>query len=215
MPGLRLLRTTMIAFSLSLAAYGLAIDLSPALRAAQHRPVVVLARHTSQPALLEQRLLVLDWPETMRENDSDGITLAIDTGETTLSTGTPKAAPGDIYATHNVLAVARLELAGLETRREDVREPLLPGRPTTFRWTVRAGGPGVYRGTIWLHLQLVPKNNGPVDELLILARPIEIRVVNVMGLPGNIARILGGVGIVISALLGYPLLRDWRLLARR
>lgn len=174
-----------------------------------------IAAPTTGSVLLEQRVLGMNWPETLRQNDSDWIELSIDPKASTQTVADPKIEAPDIFATYTILTVARLDLAGLETPLTEIRESLLPGRQATFRWAVRAGEPGVYRGTIWLHLQFVPKANGPVDERLVLARPLEIRVADVMGFPGSIARFLGGTGIVISLLLGYPLLRDWRERAGR
>lgn len=172
---------------------------------------------TPQPALLERRWLILEWPTSIREKDSDLIVLTIamdENGRVTPTvqgvgpTGgaTPIDIP-DIYATHTIIAISRLDLAGMEAYREDIREPLRPGQPVTFQWSVRANDPGVYRGVVWLRLELVPKNGGPVDEMLLLARPIDVRVVTVLGLPGDVARILGGVGLVASTLLGYPFIQ--------
>lgn len=174
---------------------------------------------TPQPALLERRKLILEWPAAIREKDSQLIvlTIAMDENGTITPTvrlpgagdgGTPVEIP-NIYDTHTLLAVARLDLAGMEAYRENIREPLLPGKPVTFRWSVRANEPGVYRGVVWLHLEMVPKTGGTVEDMLLLASPIEIQVVTVLGLPGNVARIFGGIGLVASTLLGYPFIQRW------
>lgn len=174
---------------------------------------------TPQPALLERRLLVLNWPKTIRERDSELIVLTIEVDENGTITptvsapgkngeGTPVDIP-NLYDTHTILAVARLDLAGMEAYRENIREPLMPGKPAVFRWSVRAGEAGIYRGVVWLHLELVPKSGGPVNETLLMARPIEIQAVTVLGMPGDAARILGGIGIFASTLLGYPFVQRW------
>lgn len=175
--------------------------------------------YTPQPALLERRQMVLEWPKAVREKDSDWIVLSIQVDPQGNLTATAEG-PGhttsetqieipDLYATHNIVALARLDMAGMEAYREDIRQPLSPGRPVVFRWSIRANEAGLYRGVVWLHLELVPKNGGPIDELLLLARPIEIQAVTVLGLPGDVARILGGLGVVVSAVLGYPAIQRW------
>lgn len=174
---------------------------------------------TPQPQLLERRLLMLEWPQTMREKDSDLIMLSITMDESVLATptlaipepndeGTPVQIP-DLYETHNVFAVARLDMVGLEADRNDMREPLRPGQPVTFYWSVRASEAGRYRGVVWLHVEMVPKDGGSIDEILLLARPIEINAVTVLGMPGDLARILGMLGVLASTVIGYPFIQKW------
>jgi hypothetical protein len=62
---------------------------------------------------------------------------------------------------------------------------------------------------VWLRLELVPKNGGQIEEMLLLARTIEIQAVTVLGLSGSLARILGGVGLILSTVLGYPFIQNW------
>ncbi len=175
---------------------------------------------TPQPALLEQRLLILEWPRTIREQDSELIvlTIAIDEdGQATTTVQSPGQPDDDpvpfdipnLYDTHTILAVARLDLAGMEAYRENIREPLLPGQSTTFRWSIRAEEPGIYRGVVWLRLEMIPRAGGAITEQLLLSRPIEIRAVTVLGLPGSTARLLGGVGLVASTFLGFPFIQRW------
>jgi hypothetical protein len=173
---------------------------------------------TPVPSILEKRLILLKWPQKMREKDSAFIDLVIkmDPQGKLTATGSAAGQPAeniplnipDLYATHNIVAVARLDLAGVEAFREEIQEPLLPGRETAFRWSIRASEVGTYRGVVWLHLDLVPKNGGPYERVLILARPIEIETVTVFGLAGNLARGLGIVGLFLSSILGYPFIQD-------
>lgn len=183
---------------------------------------------TPQPALLERRFLILDWPKTIREKDSELIILTIameDEGQVTATVSSPTGPVGgtpvdipDIYDTHTILAVARLDMAGVEAYREDVREPLLPGKPVVFRWSIRPGEAGLYRGVVWLRLELIPRAGGTVDEMLLMAKPIEIQAVTVFGMPGSLARIVGGLGVAASTVLGFPFLQRWleqRLVRRK
>ncbi len=174
---------------------------------------------TPQPQLLERRLLVLEWPQTMREKDSDLIVLSItmdESGRVTPTVAIPEPNDEDLpveipdlYETHNIVAIARLDMAGLDADRSEMREPLRPGRTVTFRWSVRAAEAGRYRGVVWLHIEMVPKAGGEVEEILLLARPIEINAVTVLGMPGDLARILGMLGVFISTVIGYPFIQKW------
>jgi len=100
-------------------------------------------------------------------------------------------------------------MAGVEAYREDIREPLRPGEAITFRWSIRANEAGTYQGVVWLRLELVPKNGGQLEERLLLARTIEIKAVTVLGLPADMARFLGGAGLALSSVLGYPFIQNW------
>jgi len=171
----------------------------------------------AQPALLEKRVIILEWPQKIRESDNGLIVVTIAVDEQGQLTATAQSRGGQVepvpveipnlYDTHNIVAVARLDLAGVGAYREELREPLRPGRDVTFRWSIRASEAGVYRGVVWLHLELVPKSGGPVDQQLIMARTIDIEAVTVFGLPGDLARVLGGLGLVGGTVLGYPFIQ--------
>lgn len=113
----------------------------------------------------------------------------------------------NIYDTHNIVAAARLDLAGMEAYRETIREPLRPGQSVSFSWSIRANEAGAYQGMVWLRLELVPKNGGRIDEMLLMARKVDINVVTILGMSGSLARILGGAGLVLSTVLGFPLIQ--------
>jgi hypothetical protein len=171
---------------------------------------------TPQPQLLERRLLILEWPETIREKDSDLIVLTIAMDQQGQSIATMQASGNpdgtrveipNLYSTHNIVAIARLDMAGVEAYREEIREPMRPGESLTFRWSIRASEAGDYRGVVWLRLELVPKAGGATEEMLLLARQIEVRAITVLGLPADLARILGGAGLVLSTVLGYPFIQ--------
>lgn len=172
---------------------------------------------TPEPALLEKRLVILEWPLKIRERDSALILLTISMDEQGNLTATAQSSSGsiepvpfdipNIYDTHNIVALARLDLAGLEAYREAIREPLRPGREVTFRWSIRANESGIYRGVVWLHLELVSKKDGTTEQQLVMARTIEVEAVTVLGMPGWLARSLGALGLVASTVFGYPLVQ--------
>ncbi len=192
-------------------------------------PYPVLHQQTSFPATglplagapagaqPEKASILLDWPQKIRENDDAFIVLTLAMEEQGSLAVTPGGAdPQDIFATYNLMAIGRLDMAGVEAFRGETREPLAPGKETVFRWSIRASQAGTLRGVVWLHLDLVRKDGGGSEQVLLLARPIEIEAASVFGLPANAARLLGWAGIVVSILLGYPFVHDRiRWLSRR
>jgi hypothetical protein len=164
--------------------------------------------------LVEKRQIVLEWPEILREKDSDFIVLSLvmdPQSQVTVTAENPDhstiTTPVEIsnaYETHNVMAVARLDIAGLDAWREEIREPMRPGKTVTFRWSIRAQESGVYRGLVWLYLDFVPKDGGEVEQVILLSRPFQVEAVSILGMPGWAARSLGGAGMLVSTVLGYP-----------
>jgi hypothetical protein len=167
------------------------------------------------PAMPESRRLTLEYPPKIHTGDSDVVrlTLEIDTlGNITptaqvqgnLVTGRTVQIP-NLYDTHNVIAEARLDIAGLEVRPSDViSEPLAPGQSATFYWSVRPTEAGTYRGTVWFYLRFVDKVSAVESRKTVAAQPVQIEATDFLGLTGNLARGAGGIGSVIGAVLGFP-----------
>lgn len=163
----------------------------------------------------ESRRLTLEYPPKIHTGDSDVVrlTLEIDTlGNITptaqvqgnLVTGRTVQIP-NLYDTHNVIAEARLDIAGLEVRPSDViSEPLAPGQSATFYWSVRPTEAGTYRGTVWFYLRFVDKVSAVESRKTVAAQPVQIEATDFLGLTGNLARGAGGIGSVIGAVLGFP-----------
>ncbi len=122
--------------------------------------------------------------------------------------------PGQNRAeTYQTVAEARLELDKMEYRPTGViSEALLPGKSARFSWSVRSSDEGIYPGTIWLHVQYIPRNGGEELRKVISAQTIEIRADEFLGLSGNSARILGAIGLVLGAMIGldiFSLIPKW------
>jgi len=175
---------------------------------------------SAPPAVLESRRLTLEFPPKMRagvEGDIIRLTLEVDD----LGNITPTAQVEgnvvvgetieipDLYETHNVTAEARLDLAGMQVQpAEAVYEPLKRGQSATFYWSIRPQETGVYRGTVWLHLNFADKSTGEESRIVVSAQIIEINAVDFFGLSVNVARMSGVVGSVIGGVLGFPFLED-------
>jgi len=171
----------------------------------------------------EARRLVTEWPEVVRVGDSAPIRMLIEPAEPGVPGVTLDEDPNQVQADENpgqnrtekyqTVAEARLELEKMEFRPTGViSEALLPGKSARFSWSVRSSEEGFYPGTIWLHVQYIPRNGGDELRKVISAQTIEIQAEEFLGLSGNSARILGAIGLVLGAMIGldiFSLIPKW------
>ncbi|HSL47357.1 MAG TPA: hypothetical protein VK897_28210 [Anaerolineales bacterium] len=178
-----------------------------------------MAVPSPQPALPERRRLTLEFPPEMRAGDADVVRLMLEVDD--LGNLTPTAEIGgnvvtgkvveipNLYESHHVVAEARFDIAGMEVRpAELVSEPLAPGNSATFYWSIRPQEVGTYRGTVWLYLRFVDKQNGDESRKPVSAQLVEIEAVNLLGLSGRVARTTGTVGSIVGAIIGFPFFED-------
>lgn len=174
---------------------------------------------TAQPAMPERRYLTLEFPPEIRAGDSDRVRLTLEVDD--LGNITPTAEVGgnvvtgevieipNLYETHQVVAEARFDIAGLEVQPMDlISQSLTQGTSATFYWSVRPQEVGVYRGTIWLYLRFVDKSSGEESRKPISAQSVEIEAVNFLGFSGKFARTTGVVGSIVGTVIGLPFLED-------
>ena len=175
---------------------------------------------TAQPAINETRRLTLEFPSKMRagvEGDIVRLTLEVDDlgnitptaqFEGNVVVGETIEIP-DLYETHNVTAEARLDLAGMLVQPADaIFEPLKRGQSATFFWSIRPQETGIYRGTVWLHLNFADKSTGEESRIAISAQIVEIEAVDFFGLSVNVARTSGVIGSIVGGVIGFPFLED-------
>ena len=168
---------------------------------------------TLPPRVPEGRLVTLEWPSRLRTGDADLVRLTLEVDEAGNITPTAYYADHQItsqavlipnvYETHNVLAEARLDMAGLQVVPDDlVSQPLRPGETISFTWSVHTSEVGRFRGTVWLYLRFLPLDGSAESQKALLAQVIEIEAVNLLGLGGTAARLMGVIGVALSGLLG-------------
>ena len=174
---------------------------------------------TAVPSIPEQRRLTLEFPSSIRAGDSDRVRLTLEVDEMcnitptavvdgNIVTGETVSIP-NLYETHNIVAQARLDMAGVEVLpAEIISEPLLPGEPVTFYWSVLPSEAGGYRGTVWLYLRFTPKEGGDSLTRTLSAQFIEIEATTFLGFKAGPARWLGAIGSFISGVLGMPLIDE-------
>ena len=170
---------------------------------------------TPRPALPERRFLTLEFPPRIRAGDSDIVRLTLEaddlgnltpTAETigNVVTGQIIEVP-NLYETHQVIAEARFDIAGMEVRPSElISVPISQGQSAVFYWSIRPQEVGHYRGTIWLYLRYVDKLTGEETRKTVSAQLVEIEAVNFLGLSANLARVTGMAGSVIGMVLSLP-----------
>jgi hypothetical protein len=180
------------------------------------------------PEIPEERQLVLEWPEKIRVGDSDVIRVTLEVNEDNTITptaiiaghetrGEPVQIP-NLYATHNVFAEASLDVTGLEiSPASEIVEPMRPGRPVSFYWSVRPDKVGSLRGLVWVHLHFIPISEGLESRIPLTAQVLDIEAVNFLGLGGNGARLFGVLGSLVGSVLGLDNVISWvwKLFRRR
>ena len=186
--------------------------------ATQGLPAAIPAS-TAVPSIPEQRRLTLEFPPSIRAGDSDRVRLTLEVDEIgnltptaivdgNTVTGETVSIP-NLYETHNIVAQARLDMAGVEVLpTELISEPLLPGDPVTFFWSVLPSDAGAYRGTVWVYLRFTPKEGGDSLTRTLSAQFIEIEATTFLGVKAGPARWLGAIGSFISGILGMPLIDE-------
>jgi hypothetical protein len=181
--------------------------------------VMLVPTQLSPPSLQERRLAVLEWPTSIHVGDSDVLTLTLLVDQVGMLTPTAQFAGHkvtgetvfipDLYDTYNLVAAARLDLAGVQVSPQGmVSQPMRPGQKIFFSWSISPNQLGQYRGTLWLYLNLVPKNGGDPDQITLLAPEVQIESVSVLGMPGPVARWSGVAGTGLSFVFGFPFIES-------
>lgn len=171
------------------------------------------------PAVPEARRLTLEYPSAIRAGDADVVRLTLEVDDLGNLTPTVSVAGNttqgqvllipDVYETHNVVAEARLDLAGVDVKPEGlVSEPLLRGQKVTFYWSVQPAEIGHFKGTAWFYLRFVPRGAGEASRQALSAQTVEFDSTALFGLKAGLARWLGLAGTFLGSILGFPFLEQ-------
>lgn len=180
------------------------------------------------PVIPETRRLTLEYPLKMKagvESDIVRLTLEVDDlgnitptaqFEGNVVTGEVIEIP-NLYETHNVTAEASFDIAGMIVQPSgSTLQPLKQGESVTFHWSIRPQETGVYRGTIWLHLNFVERVSGEESRMAVSAQIVEIEAVDFFGFSVDFVRTSGVIGSVLGIIVGFPFFDDiLRFLFRR
>ncbi|PKO12318.1 MAG: hypothetical protein CVU39_24540 [Chloroflexi bacterium HGW-Chloroflexi-10] len=166
--------------------------------------------------LYEQRLISLEWPEKIRLGDSDRIQVTLEVDEfgnitptaiyeENQITGEPILIP-DLYEAYYLNIEARLDMAGIKIYPAGTTSVnMQKGKTVRLFWSISPKQTGYFRGTIWVYINMIPKEGGgPVIQEVLISKPIEIKGVSVLGMPANVTRWVGFIGATTSGFLGLP-----------
>jgi hypothetical protein len=174
---------------------------------------------TAQPAIPERRLLTVEYPAKIRAGDSDRVRLTLEVDENGNITPTAvvdgNVISGEVieipnlYETHNVIAEAKFDIAGVGIAPNGLSsQTLAQGQTISFTWSVQPMDVGIFRGTIWLYLRFVDKVSGEESRITVTGQDVDIEAVNLFGLSANLARVFGVGGSVIGTIIGFPFFED-------
>jgi len=151
--------------------------------------------------ILEKDLVEVHWeqPKRMIWGRLQTLVAAInlnELGEPSLTNNIAGAQkPGNAELAHildryNLVAETRIDSVGYGLEPSgSMRQPIRPGQPIEFRWSLDPRKSGEYSGELWVYLNLVEKGGNGNDQVALLAFPFEIRVLSLFGL--RYAYILG------------------------
>ena len=146
----------------------------------------------------------LTWPAWVRVGDPGVIRLVLESGDETT----------DASGKTGRLVQSRLEASGLKVvPTGEILEPLLPGRQAVFYWSVVPEQNGDHEALVWISI-LSQTERGEREQSagqLLTAQKVPIRAMELFGLNGQLARWLGGIGLVF----GFALCLDGFILSRK
>jgi hypothetical protein len=153
---------------------------------------------------MSPRQLTLEWPGKLRIGKQDEITLIFEPVNNDGSTLTVQPVTDNIYDQYSLMAEGRFEIAGIRiSPANPTRESLPEGQVVKFTWQVDADKTGIYDGTVWLSLRLLPLDGSPAIQVPIFIREIKIESTSLLGLNVSMAYILAGVGVMLSGILVF------------
>jgi len=145
----------------------------------------------------ETRAAQFSLPQQLRPGEEDRVELNFSSADAA-SPQLPAA-----YGACNALAEARLEFPGVNLRPQNsIREPLAPGKPAVFYWSLSAVEPGEYEGKLWLYVTFFCPEDRSETRLALLSAPLQVTV---SAAPWGAARWLGGALLALAA--GVALVR--------
>lgn len=160
-------------------------------------------------AIVEGRVVELEWPPQMRLGESDVVRLSLipsqdgymvttEFPEHTTVTGTVSVArPGG----YDLSAVGRLEGVGFTLSPASEQVYSLPiGQTVTWRWTLSPDAPGQHRLAVSLVLRWTPLPGAPgfVHDSQVYSKGLDVRVTSFLGLTKGQAMATGFVGLIFG-----------------
>ena len=157
-----------------------------------------------ETAILENRQVRLEWPSSLRIGDEGVIQLDFEVTQVDVSSLNQQSGLVDAYTNHNVMAEANYEVAGMKIMPANTtRVSMPPGQPVKIIWKITPEQDGSYLGIVWLSLRFLPLDGNNPIQIPIYVKDIKVQVSSLVGLNGSLARLFGGVGVLVSLLLVF------------
>lgn len=209
----RILGMTLLVISVTIWLWGI----WPTQKEYRHVSLVIYS--PVNRSLSEVRMLSLILPKRLRIGDSGAISLVMEAENTApIAETTPVSSKvndlgsgSNLYKQDfaNILVLSRLEMSGmLAIPQGDLYEGLHRDKPVVFHWSISPQYSGLLKGALWVNvLAVLP--DGEIGQgqpekmrMLLTNQQIEIQAVDFMGLRGPVARLIGGIGIILGAIMG-------------
>jgi hypothetical protein len=167
---------------------------------------------------IEERLVEVEWPASMRVGDNDSIRFSLLPAPDGSYVPTPEVSGHEVGATPVPMTVARpgytgyvratLSAAGLNAEPASPEEQsLVPGQANAWRWTISPDQGGTYRAVINLSVRWEPESGtglpGPLTEV-VWERMLTIEARGTLGLSGVQTDLVAAGGSVLGAVSGIP-----------
>jgi hypothetical protein len=161
-------------------------------------------------SMMEDRQVVLEWPNSMRIGEMEEITLSFELVHTDTLSSNFATEFSDVYDSYNIMAEARFEVAGIKVSPVNpTRESMPLGQSVKFKWQVSTDQAGSYDGTLWLSLRFLPLDGSQASQIPIYIHEVGIHSSSLYGLNEMMAFILGGVGVMLAAVIIFDDMIGW------
>ena len=161
-------------------------------------------------SMMEDRQVVLEWPNSMRIGEMEEITLSFEPVHTDALSSNLATEFSDVYDSYNIMAEARFEVAGIKVSPADpTREAMPSGQSVKFKWQVSTDQAGPYDGTVWLSLRFLPLDGSQASQIPIFIREVGIHSSSLFGLNETMTFVLGGVGVMLAAVIIFDDMIGW------
>jgi hypothetical protein len=180
--------------------------------------IFINAANSRFDSILKTNQISVRWPKDFRLGITESIQVLVSQGEEEFSLNGAALDSASLISDPSLEPYyanleARVELAGLQVDPPGLlSKNIQADQNVKFTWKISADQSGVYAGTIWLYLNLVPKNpTDPKVQEILLAKPIEIQVKSLFGFQVWVIR---GVAFVLLAVSAFLLLIDFGLIKK-
>ena len=115
-----------------------------------------------------------------------------------------------LHSTDHILLETRVELPGVLIQPgEELIQPLRPGKELSFNWQFTPYESGEIEGEIWIYLNMLSEDQGDDSRHPISILSIHVVSMDLYGMTGQTARIIGIMGICIALVLWRDLIGDF------